>query len=117
MSLKYASYHVYLFFLPSNYKVSIALLGIDITCSTWPTSENFGCTVDGDSWKALDSSLDTSRTSACEKLCSGQGRDGCCFLRNGLGCYWKGGAKVSSDDDDNISVECKSAGTLPQSLK
>lgn len=87
--------------------------GIDITCSTWPTSGKFGCTEDGDSWKSLDSSMDTSRTSACETLCIGQGRDGCCSLGDGIGCYWKGGAKVSSymyDSKTSISVNCKSAG-------
>jgi hypothetical protein len=62
--------------------------------------------------------MDTSETSACEELCIGQGEDGCCFLSNNHGCYWKGEAGVVDDDDDiALSVKCISAGTLPQILR
>ena len=105
--------YVYIIFLLSNCNVSTAILESEIICYAWPTSEHYGCTADGDSWTSLDSSLDTSETSACEELCIGQGEDGCCYLGNGYGCYWKGGAGVSSDDGDtSISVKCISAGTL-----
>ena len=105
-------------FISSNCNVSTVCLGMEIICDTWPTSKKFGCTSDGNSYKSLDNSLDTSKTSACEQLCIEQQEDGCCFLGNGLGCYWKGGARVSNDSDDtNITVNCSIAGTWFQSLK
>ena len=108
----------FIIFALSNYIVSTAILENAIICSTWPESEIYGCLADGDSWKSLDSSMDTSKTSACEELCMAQFEDGCCFLGNAYGCWWKGGAGVSSDDSDtSISVKCISAGTSPEGLK
>ena len=45
-------------------------------------------------WKSLDTSLNTSQTTICEQLCIEQMEHGCCFLKTGVGCYWKGGADV-----------------------
>ena len=98
----------------SNYNVSLSLLVKETTCHTWPTSEKFGCTGDGADWKSLDKSLDTSQTSACEQLCIKEGENGCCFLGKGFGCYWKGGAAVTSGTGSSLAVICSGAGTLLQ---
>ena len=81
-------------------------------CSTWPTSEAFSCTEDGGGWKSLDNSLGTSQTSACQQLCVAEGENGCCYLSQNLGCYWKVGAGVYSIGS-GIAVECIFAGTRP----
>ena len=74
--------------------------------------------MEGDSFEALDNNMDTSKTSACEQLCIEQQEDGCCFLGNEMGCYWKGGASVSSYTNDTwMSVKCSITGTLPPSLR
>ena len=101
-------------FLLFNCNISTSILEFEIICYAWPISENYGCTSDGDSWTSLDSSMDTSETSACEELCLGQGKDGCCYLSIDHGCWWKGGAGVSKDDSDAaMSVKCIRAGKLP----
>ena len=96
---------------------SISILGTPITCSTWPTSETFGCKDDDNgSWKLLDVSLDVSQTSqkACEQLCLLEGEEGCCWLGGaGLGCYWKVGSVAAGGEKYSwLAVSCSRSGTL-----
>ena len=47
----------------------------------------------------------------CQNLCLQEKQDGCCFLNNEHGCYWKGGDYVSDmAGDDAIAVRCSSPG-------
>ena len=86
----------------------------EITCAAWPSSEVYGCTLDGKDWKSLDKNLDSSQKSTCQKLCITQRENGCCYLSNSMGCWWKSGAKVSSVSGDNgIAVKCSTSGTAP----
>ena len=86
-----------------------------ITCSTWPTSETFGC-IGGGNWKTLDlkTSLATSQT-ACEQLCIEQGKKGCCYWAV-HGCHWKRGGRAVAGGH-GLAVSCSSSGTLPQHFR
>ena len=81
------------------------------TYSTWPASNEYGCTDIGENWKLLDSSMTVFQGEYCQNLCLQEQQDGCCFLNNEHGCYWKGGDYVSNmAGDDAIAVRCSSPG-------
>ena len=81
----------------------------------WPGSTSFGCTRGGD-WKILDSSMSVHDKSKCQLLCINEGENGCCFLKTGVGCYWRSGSHSSSTIreidglKEGISVTCSSEG-------
>lgn len=84
-----------------------------ISCASWPRSIGFGCS-EGE-WKSLDSSLDRSDQARCEALCLKQNENGCCYLRNDIGCYWVPGGEAAGGDTCNgkagsctgIAVTCE----------
>ena len=45
----------------------------------------------------------------CEALCLNEQENGCCYLKTGIGCYWKpeGYSIDSTIYDKGISVTCK----------
>ena len=74
-------------------------------CKTWPNSSYYGCTEGGD-WKLLD--RETFETAECESLClQNASGEGCCFVGDSYGCYWKGGARVAKGQ--NYAVACNFA--------
>ena len=76
-------------------------------CSTWPTNAAYGCTASGGGWVSMNDSLRESDFIICEKMCSSQGTNGCCYLSNAYGCYWKQDAEVSQGASDNgLAVTC-----------
>ena len=77
-------------------------------CSTWPKNQIYGCSSKGD-WKILKSNISISDYTKCEKLCLLELQDGCCFLNNGSGCYWKPGA-IAVAGLDSLSVTCSKRG-------
>ena len=81
-----------------------------MSCTSWPNNSNYGCTSDGDNWALLDST--TFGKDECESLCRQHASsDGCCFVGEALGCYWKGGATASQDPNDKwLAVTCTASG-------
>ena len=61
---------------------------IEFSCSQWPESQTFGCTPGGD-WKSLAWFMSLSDFAGCERLCLNEQEFGCCYLQNGIGCYWR----------------------------
>ena len=86
--------------------------GISVSCTSWPNSANNGCTSDGDDWTPLDKT--TFGKDECESLCRKHASsDGCCFVGEEFGCYWKGRATASQDPNDkNFAVTCTASGEL-----
>ena len=79
----------------------------DLQCATWPSSNKYGCSIDkGGDWTALDEAI--FGTAECELLCRQYGTDnGCCFVSDAFGCYWKGGATATNDSGDNaLAITC-----------
>ena len=49
-----------------------------------------------------------SDSANCESLCSMQEEMGCCYLKTGVGCYWKpGGHSGSVSTGSAIAVTCR----------
>ena len=90
-----------------------------ITCTSWPDSEGYACTKDGDGYKELDGNLNASQTTECESLCKQKGEDGCCYLcLNGCGCYWNKGATGvrSAINAQQIAIKCSVDSYAPGKL-
>ena len=84
-----------------------------IGCLSWPESPSHGCSESGENWKALDTSLSYSDSAACELLCLSEQQDGCCYLKTGVGCYWKqGGIAGFRADLDAMTVTCRAGNNL-----
>ena len=81
-----------------------------MNCTSWPNNAIYGCSPDGDNWEKLDST--TFGKDECESLCRQHASsDGCCFVGEALGCYWKGGATASQDPNDKwLAVTCTASG-------
>ena len=76
-------------------------------CASWPSAPNYGCSLDeGDDWTLLHDSIFT--IAECESLCRQHASgDGCCFVSDAFGCYWKGGATVTKHPGDNAyAIDC-----------
>ena len=84
----------------------MVVLGPQVLCDAWPSSASYGCTSDGNGLTILDTTV--LGTYDCQRLCQNYGgEDGCCFSSSSLGCWWKAGASVSSEQDDNaFAVKC-----------
>ena len=77
-----------------------------MTCSSWPETTGWGCLYGGD-WTELDRSMGISQTADCELLCHQQNSNGCCYLSDSSGCYWKTSATVStSESTQGLAVAC-----------
>ena len=64
-----------------------------ISCAAWPSKlRKIACTSSGGDYIALNRGTDISNTMECEKLCKRQKSNGCCYLSDTAGCYWKPGA-------------------------
>ena len=74
------------------------------SCSAWPTSQTYGCK-SGGAWETLDSTMNYSDTERCERLCLQNQEEGCCYLKDGVGCYWNAGT-MSGTDGTGIAVHC-----------
>ena len=82
---------------------------LDIECSAWQEAETFGCSAG--QWKKLDDSISFPDSSKCEKLCLAENENGCCYLKNGAGCYWKPNS-FSVGEGAGISITCRGAGEI-----
>ena len=82
------------------------MLDGELLCTSWPDSSNYGCTLEGDGFLSLDTTI--YGAAECESLCRQHASsDGCCFVGDAYGCYWKNGAKVSNEEtDDGFAVAC-----------
>ena len=58
----------------------------------------------------LDGNLTEAHTTQCTQLCQRMGEEGCCYLSDDDGCYWKGGAHVMDDPNNGLSVNCTVTG-------
>ena len=80
-------------------------------CMSWPNT-TYGCTDNGDDWALLDAA--TFETSECKSLClQHASSDGCCFVGDAYGCYWKGGAIAGSNPNSNekdFAITCTTYG-------
>ena len=78
----------------------------------WPDNSNYGCTADGDDWALLDAA--TFGKNECKSLClQHASNDGCCFVGETLGCYWKGRATAEFDinsNGNNYAITCTTYG-------
>ena len=89
--------------------------GSAVTCNSWPATKGYYCTdVGATNWTVLDRNMDTSQTASCESLCLQQGAYGCCYLKDGSGCYWKVGGSSIPGNTSAISVTCSISGMFPQ---
>ena len=82
-----------------------------IVFNDWPLSSNYGCSNSGGDWKRLkaDSGLTmVYEPFECQRLClqyASSGEEwmelvsygnGCCFVNDHYGCYWKSGSTAVS---------------------
>ena len=83
-------------------------LDAELICATWPDSTNWGCTAEGDDWEPLDTKL--YGKARCESLCRQHASsEGCCFVGDAYGCYWKNGATAMFSNDvteEAFAVAC-----------
>ena len=76
-------------------------------CAVWPESQTYGCT-SGGNWKSLNPTMTISDFVGCETLCLQERKKGCCYLKDGHGCYWKAGQQgLVSQIASGIAVTCK----------
>ena len=75
-------------------------------CSSWPDSPTFGCTDGGENYTSLHKTIGIADTANCEYLCQNKGEDGCCYLHDTDGCYWKASAEVATDTGSGIASKC-----------
>ena len=87
--------------------IILPYIGVTITCSSWPASSGYACSGPG-TWKVLAEGMDGSMKFSCEALCRKEGVDGCCYLRNRIGCYWRPGGHAYKDESPEgaISIDC-----------
>lgn len=84
---------------------------LEIMCTSWPTAATFGC-MGGEAWKQLHSSMTFSDSANCERLCRAEEEMGCCYLKTGVGCYWKpGGHSGSASGASATAVTCRNGYT------
>ena len=51
-------------------------------------------------------------STSCDALCAKEREIGCCYLKTGIGCYWKpGGFAVGNEGNTGIAVNCMNAGS------
>ena len=78
--------------------------------STGHLDLRFGCSEDGGEWKLLDRSMTSSNPihlSVCSFMCAKENENGCCYLNDIYGCWWKENSSVSMDPDDcAVSITC-----------
>ena len=73
-------------------------------CASWPEQVGFGC-LDG-SWKKLDKTMHFGMTASCEILCQNVKETGCCYLKEGSGCWWRSGGRSKEGVGSGLSVNC-----------
>ena len=88
-----------------------------MNCTSWPNNSNYGCSSDGDNWAKLDNT--TFGKDECEFLCSQHASNewwsmnGCCYVSQAYGCYWKGGATaIKHPNGAGLAVTCTASGEL-----
>ena len=58
-------------------------------------------------WKPLSVQMDASHVEQCEILCRQQRENGCCFLEDGVGCYWlKDSYAIEETLEAGIATTC-----------
>ena len=86
-----------------------------MTCSSWPEATEWGCS-NGGGWTGLDSSMGISQTAECELLCRQQNSDGCCYLSDSHGCYWRISSEAGVGEQvpqvPGLAVTCVMPGIL-----
>ena len=86
--------------------------GTLINCMSWPEQPSYGCTAEGDDWALLDAA--TFEKVQCKSLClQHASTDGCCFVGERWGCYWKGGAIADTNLNSNekdFAITCTTYG-------
>ena len=68
------------------------------SCSTLPSGKG--------KFKALDRNMRNSDTSKCQALCQQEQQNGCCYLKTGLGCYWRAGGSAKIDGGSAMATTC-----------
>ena len=96
------------------------MLRLAYVCTPWPESEGYGCTGGSTKniWKNLNATMSVSQKAECEMLCKEQKEDGCCFLKDRTGCYWRKNALAHkklpnlgySDLTTGLSITCMNGG-------
>ena len=62
-------------------------------------------------WKPLSVQMDASHVEQCEILCRQQRENGCCFLEDGVGCYWlKDSYAIEETLEEGIATTCYHVG-------
>ena len=62
-------------------------------------------------WKPLSVQMDASHVKQCEILCMQQRENGCCFLEDGVGCYWlKDSYAIEETLEAGIATTCYNVG-------
>ena len=108
----------------NDLKKFISFSSLDVSCSPW--SEGNGCVGEGRpgdhghimnwgewrDWVVLDDGMENSDYANCERLCKSYRENGCCYLKTGLGCYWRpGGYSIKSKNDNGaVSINCYRSG-------
>ena len=81
---------------------------MNIVFDDWPKSKSYGCSNSGGEWKQLKKDWGTMvyEPLECQRLCldyASRGKawielasygNGCCFVSDSYGCYWKSGSTV-----------------------
>ena len=86
----------------------------DVSCSAWPEPQvqGYGCAGLGIARrKELDAWMYSTDWASCQRLCTRERENGCCYLNTGAGCFWvPGGSSGTLDRDISVSVNCNRAG-------
>ena len=53
-------------------------------------------------WEPLDKTLNTSDVLKCENLCRQKVEFGCCWIGDGIGCWWRNGSSAGVDKSKNV---------------
>ena len=76
-------------------------------CTPWPSIAKYGCGK-GDTWEWTVLDKTTLGTSDCKNLCLQHASgDGCCYVSDKNGCFWKAGAKaITGPTGHGLSITC-----------
>ena len=79
------------------------------TCLPWSNSSSAYECRGGESYMKLNTSMKVSDKENCSSLCEEQNYNGCCYLEQHYGCYWKKGAD-STKRTSRTTTQCSRIG-------